>query len=135
MAKEALPEKMRICLVSEKFPVIGRAAAQGFLWPIARGLAKAGHSVTLISWDSPFDDRTIEKDGVHAHFVKGPTPSVGGCFLFAPNKNLKNSTVKSLFTLFTVCLRRPIALANKRNVTKWPWPTMFKPLAWHNCFL
>jgi len=72
MALKPLPEKMSICLVSETFPVIGRAAAQGFLWPIAKGLTKAGHRVTLICWDSPFEDRELTQDGVEAFFVKRP---------------------------------------------------------------
>jgi len=69
---KTLPEKLKICLVSERFPVIGRVASQGFLWPIARGLAKAGHSVRIICWSSPFSEKEITKDGVSAYFVKGP---------------------------------------------------------------
>lgn len=72
--EKASPEKLKICLVSERFPVIGRTASQGFLWPIARGLAMAGHSVKIICWDSPFAETEITKENVKAYFVKGPNP-------------------------------------------------------------
>lgn len=65
------PENLRVCLVSEKFPVIGRSFSSGFIWPIARGLAKAGHSVSVISWDNPIGEKELEQDGVKAYFVAG----------------------------------------------------------------
>ena len=67
----SIPETLRVCLVSEKFPIIGRSFSSGFIWPIARGLAKAGHSVTVISWDNPMGERVLEQEGVTVHFVAG----------------------------------------------------------------
>ena len=72
MARATIPEKLRICLIAEKFPVLGRAGSQGFLWPIARGLAKAGHSVTVLAWKNPLGEKEVVKDGVRALFVAGP---------------------------------------------------------------
>lgn len=74
MAKKNLPDELRICLVAERFPIIGRSFAGGFIWPIARGLAKAGHSVSVIAWDNPIGEKEIEQEGVKAYFVAGVNP-------------------------------------------------------------
>ncbi|MCB0378224.1 MAG: glycosyltransferase family 4 protein [Bdellovibrionales bacterium] len=75
MSKSAqLPDELRICLVAERFPIIGRSMMRGFLWPIARGLAKAGHQVTVISWDNPVGESELEQEGVKAYFVAGNNP-------------------------------------------------------------
>jgi len=69
MARKSLPEKLNICLVAGKFPILGRAADKGFLWPIARGLAAKGHDVTVLSWKNPDHRTEIHKEGVNAFFV------------------------------------------------------------------
>ncbi len=51
--KKALPESLNICLVANRFQILSRSTDHGFLWPIARGLAKQGHKVTIISTKSP----------------------------------------------------------------------------------
>ncbi|MEZ4873790.1 MAG: glycosyltransferase family 4 protein [Bdellovibrionales bacterium] len=66
---QPLPEVLNICIVARSFPILGRAADHGFLWPIAKGLAKRGHKVTVISWKNPQGKDLIEKDGVSAHFI------------------------------------------------------------------
>ncbi|MEM7645617.1 MAG: glycosyltransferase family 4 protein [Pseudomonadota bacterium] len=71
MRIEEQPENLRICLVSEKFPIIGRTYARGFIGPIARGLAKAGHEVSVISWDNPIGEKEIEQEGIKTYFVSG----------------------------------------------------------------
>lgn len=70
-----LPESLKICLVSEKFPIIGRTHARGFIGPIARGLAKAGHEVTVLSWNNPIGEKEIEQEGIKAYFVSGANPN------------------------------------------------------------
>ena len=47
-SKKAMPEKLNICFVAKKFPIMGRASEHGFLWPIAKGLAQKGHKVTVL---------------------------------------------------------------------------------------
>ncbi|MCB0362847.1 MAG: glycosyltransferase family 4 protein [Bdellovibrionales bacterium] len=69
MAKLPLPEKLNICLVCQKFPILGRASDHGFLWPIARRLALAGHRVTVLSWKNPQGKREIIQDEVMAFFL------------------------------------------------------------------
>lgn len=62
-------ERLRFCLVAKRFPFIGRGGPRGFLWPIARGLAKAGHEVTVLTWESPFNEPEIVQDGVKAIYL------------------------------------------------------------------
>ena len=69
MKKRNLPQKMRICLVAAQFPILGRAADHGFLWPVAKGLAKLGHDVTILSWKNPQRKKMIEQDGVKGYFL------------------------------------------------------------------
>lgn len=67
--KKQLPEKLHICLIAEKFPILGRAADHGFLWPIAKGLARRGHHITVLSWKNPQGEESILQDGVQAFFL------------------------------------------------------------------
>lgn len=60
---------MNICLVSKRFPLAGGAGDFGFLWPIARGLVRMGHTVSVISWRSRARMEFIERDGVKAYFL------------------------------------------------------------------
>ena len=75
MASRIVPQKLRICLVAEKFPVLGRTQSRGFIAPIARGLAKSGHSVSVIAWDNPMGEKEIEHEGVKTYFVAGANSS------------------------------------------------------------
>lgn len=74
MAKRALPEHLNICIVSAKFPILGRASEGGFLWPIARGLAQKGHRVTVLASESPQKKSEIIQDGVRALYLKEGLP-------------------------------------------------------------
>lgn len=69
LKRRKLPESLNICLVAHKFPILSRSSDGGFLWPIARGLAKQGHTVTIISTRSPLGKPEVERDGVHAHYL------------------------------------------------------------------
>lgn len=69
MARKPLPEKLNLCIVASKFPILGRATDHGFLWPVARGLVKRGHKVTVLSWKNPQAEKEIIQDGVHAYFL------------------------------------------------------------------
>lgn len=60
---------MNICFVANKFPVLGRTTDTGLLWPIARALAKIGHSVTVISARSPIGRQEVFRDGVRAFYL------------------------------------------------------------------
>ncbi|WP_413582538.1 glycosyltransferase family 4 protein [Bdellovibrio sp. HCB288] len=67
--KSALPETLNICLTSHRFPILSRATDHGFLWPIARGLARDGHKVTVISANSPLKKPEITRDGVRVFYL------------------------------------------------------------------
>lgn len=67
--KTPAPEKLNICIIAARFPILGRAAAHGFLWPIAKALVIAGHKVTVLSWKNPLSKPKIEQDGVEAYFL------------------------------------------------------------------
>ncbi len=67
--KPSVFRPLKICLISEKFPVIGASHTRGFIGPIAHGLVKAGHRVFVIAWDNPMKEKKIDQDGVKIHFV------------------------------------------------------------------
>lgn len=67
--KTRLPESLNICLVSHRFPILSRATDHGFLWPIARGLAREGHKVTVIAANSALKKPEVQRDGVRAFFL------------------------------------------------------------------
>lgn len=70
-----LEPRLRICLISEKFPILGRTPARGFIAPIARGLVRAGHRVSVIAWSNPFGESEIEQEGIKTYFLAGANPS------------------------------------------------------------
>lgn len=70
MAKERLPDSLKICLVGQRFQILSRASDSGFLWPMARGLARQGHSVTVISTRSPLGKAEVQRDGVTAYYLQ-----------------------------------------------------------------
>lgn len=67
--RRELPHKLNICLISKKFPIVGRAADHSYLWFIAKGLAAKGHKVTVLSCYSPQEKSEIEQDGVHVYYL------------------------------------------------------------------
>lgn len=70
MAKRSrLPETLNICLTSHRFPILSRATDHGFLWPIARGLAKEGHKVTVLAATSPLKKPEVIRDGVRVFYL------------------------------------------------------------------
>lgn len=70
MAKKSrLPESLNICLTSYRFPILSRATDHGFLWPIAKGLAKEGHRVTVLAATSPLKKPEVIRDGVRVLFL------------------------------------------------------------------
>lgn len=75
MKKEALPESLNLCIVARKFPILGRAADHGFLWPIARKLAAKGHQVTVLAARSPQGKALIQQDGVTAYYLLEANPN------------------------------------------------------------
>lgn len=65
-----LPTSLRIALIGQNLPIMSRSSDQGHIWPIARELAHLGHEVTLISTKSNLGQFQIERDGIHAYYVK-----------------------------------------------------------------
>ena len=76
MARAKIPELLNICLVAYKFPILGRATDTGFLWPIARGLAQKGHSVTVIAAKSPLGKNEVVRDGVRVFYLYEGFPNL-----------------------------------------------------------
>lgn len=62
-------EKLRICLVGQKIQVQSRSSDTGLLWPLARGLSKKGHEVTILSSTTPLKKAEIYRDGVRAYYL------------------------------------------------------------------
>lgn len=68
-SRSVLPENLNICLISRKFPVIGRSGDYGFLWPLAKALVKKGQNVTILTWKGPEKESRIEVNGLKAIFI------------------------------------------------------------------
>ena len=69
MVKRPFPVNLNICLMAQKFPILGRASDHGLLWPIATGLAAQGHKVTIIAGKSNMGKTKVERGGVTAYFL------------------------------------------------------------------
>lgn len=77
MGRPPLPDTLHICLIASRFPLLGRAAHHGFIWPIARGLAQRGHRVTVLSWRNPENRPHVEQEKVNAYFLGVQSQHVG----------------------------------------------------------
>lgn len=71
-------KKLNLCFIGQRFPVMGRASDQGFLWPMARGLAEKGHEVTVISTRSPIGKPEMVRDGVRLFYLHEGYPNKAG---------------------------------------------------------
>ncbi|MBX2988716.1 MAG: glycosyltransferase family 4 protein [Bdellovibrionaceae bacterium] len=81
MAKAPLPDSLHICLVGQRFQILSRATDSGLLWPLARGLARQGHKVSVISTRSPLGRAEVEREGVKAYYLhEGNSPYTGMSF-------------------------------------------------------
>lgn len=76
MSQAKVPDHLKLCLVAQKFPILGRASDHGFLWPIARGLAQRGHSVTVIAAKSRLGKSEVVRDGVRVFYLHEGNPSL-----------------------------------------------------------
>lgn len=74
--KKKLPEKLNICLIGKDFPIQGRATDQSFLWPLAKGLARKGHEVTIISSRSYLGKAEFTRDGVKVYYLFDGYPNM-----------------------------------------------------------
>ena len=75
MGRIQLPDQLRICMIAQKFPILGRASDQGFLWPVAKGLALQGHHVTVIAAKSPLGKQEVHRDGVRVFYLHEGYPN------------------------------------------------------------
>lgn len=62
-------EPLNICIVARRFPLLNKSGEIGFLFPIARGLVRQGHRVTVLSWRNKNQLGYVERDGVKAYFL------------------------------------------------------------------
>lgn len=67
--KTRVPETLNICLTSFRFPILSRATDHGFLWPIAKGLAREGHKVTVLAASSALKKPEVTRDGVRVFYL------------------------------------------------------------------
>ena len=75
MARSIIPEKLNICLLANRFPRLGQATDFGFIWPIAKELAKK-HNVTVLSWKNPRGQTDVLKNNVRAYFLGNKSKSL-----------------------------------------------------------
>src|SRR6218665_960554 len=68
-------KKLNLCFIGQRFPVMGRASDQGFLWPMAKGLVEKGHEVTVISTRSPVGKPEMLRDGVKLFYLHEGYPN------------------------------------------------------------
>lgn len=74
--KKKLPASLNICLIGKDFPIQGRATDQSFLWPLAKGMARKGHQVTIISSRSYLGKSEITRDGVKVFYLFDGYPNL-----------------------------------------------------------
>lgn len=67
--KRPFPNKLHVCIVAAKYPGVTGMSEHGFLWPVARGLVRRGHRVTVLSWGFPKHETEFERDGVNVFFL------------------------------------------------------------------
>jgi len=60
----------RVLLVGSRFQILSRSNDGGFLWPMAKGLARKGLDVTVLSTRSPIGKSFVERDGVKTYFLQ-----------------------------------------------------------------
>lgn len=89
--------KLNICITANYFPIIGRASDFGFLWPIAKKLVELGHSVTVLSSESPQHLPEINREGVQMYFLKEGAKSYGWNFEEAVEKKFNELHNKKPF--------------------------------------
>src|SRR5687767_3649274 len=63
------PDKLNICLVTKKFPYPGRGEDDNYLWPIARGIVKLGHKLTILAWQNPRGKTEYISENVRVYFL------------------------------------------------------------------
>lgn len=69
LKKTPIPQHLNICFVASHFRVLSRHSDSGFIFPIARGLAKLGHQVTVLSTTSSLGESEIVRDGVKVYYL------------------------------------------------------------------
>ncbi len=62
-------QKLKICLVGQKIQIQSRSSDTGLLWPIAQGLTKLGHDVTIISDSSYLKKAEVLRDQIKAYYL------------------------------------------------------------------
>lgn len=67
--KKEIPKSLNICLIGQSFRILSRSSDQGFLWSIARGLARQGHKVTVLSSTSRLGKPEVSREGVRTFFL------------------------------------------------------------------
>ena len=67
--KKDIPKSLNICITSRSFSPLARAAENSYIWPISKGLAEAGHKVTILAGTSSQGVSQWEKDGVQVYYV------------------------------------------------------------------
>lgn len=60
----------RVLLIGSRFQILSRSSDSGFLWPMARGLARKGIDVTVFASRSPIGKIFVERDGVRTFFLQ-----------------------------------------------------------------
>lgn len=69
-ARTAAPTTpLNICIISRRFPLLNTSGEIGFLFPVARGLVRQGHRVTVLSWRNKSRIDFVEVGGVKAFFL------------------------------------------------------------------
>ncbi|MBX9769445.1 MAG: glycosyltransferase, partial [Bdellovibrionales bacterium] len=77
MGKQVLPNELDICLIARHFPLPQSRSDYGFLWMIAKGLARKGHRVVVLtSHPRTGGESEIQRDGVRVIQILPSGPSL-----------------------------------------------------------
>src|SRR5690606_30751690 len=79
------------CLISKRSPYPGRGGEDTYLYPVARGLVRCGHEVTVLSWQDPRGRQEISHEGLRVFFL--------GASRSAQRKDFPNLAYQKFVTL------------------------------------
>lgn len=67
--KTVIPSSLNICFIASHFRVLSRNSDTGFIFPIARALAKLGHKITVLSTSSSLGESEVNREGVRVLYL------------------------------------------------------------------
>lgn len=115
--KKSAPEKLNICLTTRVFPLSQQTSEYGYLWPVAQGLVRAGHKLTVITTQRGQKEDFIHKDGIDIHYVN-PRIERRSNYTVEVRKKFKELHDKNKFDIIHSMDEIGVAISVRKNIYK-----------------